>query len=116
MQIFQTASSIRWKSFKWISCFIILAFIISIAILIVTLQQVYTPSLPRLNTHLEQAKKILLSNQNANYPGKKMAAACPGFRKYITNKETRLATVTPFTKPYPSLTPETVVQRFNRFP
>lgn len=83
MQIFQTTSSTRWNRFKWISLFILLAVIISITILIVALQQVYTPALPRFNTHITPAANWQ-PDAKSNESFKKLA---PGFQKYIINKE-----------------------------
>lgn len=83
MQIFQTTTSTRWKSFKWISLFILLAVIVSITILIVALQQVYTPALPRFNTHITPAANWQPDNRS-NVSFKKLA---PGFQKYIINKD-----------------------------
>src|ERR1044072_9871714 len=83
MQIFQTTSSTRWNRFKWISLLILLAVLVSITILIVALQQVYTPALPRFNTHVTPAANWQ-PDAKSNESFKKLA---PGFQKYITNKE-----------------------------
>ena len=83
MQIFQTTSSTRWNRFKWISLFFILAVIVSITILIVALQQVYTPALPRFNNHIMPAANWQ-PDTHTNPGCKKLA---PGFQQYIINKE-----------------------------
>ena len=83
MQIFQTTSSTRWNRFKWISLFILLAVIVSITILIVALQQVYTPALPRFNNHITPVANWQPDAKN-NESFKKLA---PGFQKYIINKQ-----------------------------
>jgi peptidoglycan-N-acetylglucosamine deacetylase len=100
MQIFQTTSSTRWNRFKWFSLFILLAVIISITILIVALQQVYTPALPRFNdkgvAHLNSdlAGKCATPNPYC----KKLA---PGFQQYIINKEKKGIQKASFTPPPP---------------
>jgi hypothetical protein len=83
MQIFQTNSSTRWTRFKWIICFALLAVIVSITVLIVALQQVYTPALPRFTSHSEQLTKWLPDNHNTP----SCLHLAPGFQKYITQKE-----------------------------
>ena len=87
MQIFQTNSSTRWNRFRWILLFILLGFIFAITVLIVALQQVYTPALPNLNNRTAQ-----LTNGLPDYHdipiSKKWA---PGFEKYIRHKEKRAA-------------------------
>jgi cellulose synthase/poly-beta-1,6-N-acetylglucosamine synthase-like glycosyltransferase/spore germination protein YaaH/peptidoglycan/xylan/chitin deacetylase (PgdA/CDA1 family) len=91
MQIFQTSSSTRWNRFKWISLFILLAIIVSITILIVALQQVYTPALPRFND-----KGV--AHLNSDFAGKcatpytaSFKKLAPGFQKYIIDKERKAA-------------------------
>ena len=115
MQVFQTTSSARWKRFKWMLCLVLLAAIVSITVLIVALQQVYTPSLPRLNKHREQLAKWL-PDSNASYPGKKMAAACKGFQKFITARENQVAKPVASTLKNGPVTAAPVTQGFNRFP
>lgn len=123
MQIFQTASSTRWKRFKWIVFFMLLSALFSATVLIVALQQVYTPSLPRLNRPTEQLAKWIPDN-NTSYPGKKQARACPGFRKYITAKESRLNLLSPPGKNNPLNLPppkrdsvvKTTAPAFDKFP
>jgi cellulose synthase/poly-beta-1,6-N-acetylglucosamine synthase-like glycosyltransferase/spore germination protein YaaH/peptidoglycan/xylan/chitin deacetylase (PgdA/CDA1 family) len=83
MQIFQTNSSTRWNRFKWIGGFVLLAVIVSATVLIVTLQQVYIPALPRLNDHVTQLAKWQ-PDDPAPFPVKQLA---PGFQKYIAAKE-----------------------------
>lgn len=98
MQIFQTSSSTRWNRFKWISLFILLAIIVSITILIVALQQVYTPALPRFATHVTPAANWQPDN-HINSSFKKLA---PGFQKYIINKAKKECIKVPFTPFMPS--------------
>jgi peptidoglycan-N-acetylglucosamine deacetylase len=83
MQIFQTNSSTRWNRFKWISLFLLLAVIVSITILIVALQQVYTPALPHFNNHVMQAANWQ-PDTKSNSSFKKLA---PGFQQYIIDKD-----------------------------
>ena len=83
MQIFQTTSSTRWNRFKWIGGFVLLAVIVSVTVLIVTLQQVYIPALPRLNDHVTQLAKWQ-PDDPAPFPARQLA---PGFQKYIAAKE-----------------------------
>src|SRR5687768_8293087 len=102
MQIFQTPSSTRWNRFKWTGCFVLLAVIISVIVLIVALQQVYTPALPRLNDHVTRLTKWL-PDDRTTIPDKHMA---PGFQKYISSKEKKAAQLSPCTTDYlPSRTP-----------
>jgi peptidoglycan-N-acetylglucosamine deacetylase len=87
MQIFQTTSTTRWNRFKWIGGFVLLAVIISVTVLIVALQQVYTPALPRLNDHVTQLTKWQ-PEDSTPFPVKQLA---PGFQKYIAAKESKAA-------------------------
>jgi poly-beta-1,6 N-acetyl-D-glucosamine synthase len=88
-------------------------------VLIVALQQVYTPALPRLQRPTEQLAKWL-PNSNASYPGKKMASACKGFHKYITGKASKLSLVSPNGKNIqlgaPPKYDTTAAPSFNKFP
>src|SRR5688572_30811335 len=97
MQIFQTTSSTRWNRFKWIGGFVLLAVFVSATVLIVALQQVYTPALPRLNDHVTQLTKWQ-PDEPTPFPAKQLA---PGFQKYISQKEKKgvIAGTTPCDKP-----------------
>ncbi|THU35868.1 glycosyltransferase [Niastella caeni] len=115
MQIFQTNSSTRWNRFKWIGGFVLLAVIVSITVLIVALQQVYTPAVPRLNNHTAQLTKWLPDNR----PSPSCKQLAPGFQKYITAKEKKAAQLLAGMGT-PSLPVAGTVgrppQSFNRFP
>ncbi|OQP59182.1 glycosyl transferase family 2 [Niastella vici] len=114
MQIFQTNSSTRWNRFKWIILFASLAVIVSITVMIVALQQVYTPALPRLNNHTEPPTTKWLPDNHPPTPSSKRLA--PGFQKYITAKEKKMARLAPFTPAYLTPGPSYLNQSFNRFP
>ncbi|HEX6429085.1 MAG TPA: glycosyltransferase [Niastella sp.] len=112
MQIFQTTSTTRWNRFKWIGGFVLLAVIVSVTVLIVALQQVYTPALPRLNDHVTQLTKWQ-PEDSTPFPVKQLA---PGFQKYIAAKESKAArhcTSTPTSLPPAS---GAIAEPFNRFP
>jgi spore germination protein YaaH len=97
MQIFQTTSSTRWNRFKWFSLFILLAVIISITILIVALQQVYTPAMPKFNQGVAHLNSVYEGRCATPYtPFKKLA---PGFQQYIINKEKKGAKPPPIPPP-----------------
>jgi cellulose synthase/poly-beta-1,6-N-acetylglucosamine synthase-like glycosyltransferase/spore germination protein YaaH/peptidoglycan/xylan/chitin deacetylase (PgdA/CDA1 family) len=134
MQIFQTSSSTRWKRFKWIICFVLLALIVSATVLVVALQQVYTPALPRLDKPADQLTKWF-PDTNASYPGEKMTRACHGFARYIADRQKKLnqsrtqnlelKTCQPAgtSQNLPAgrqgselRTPQAIAQQFNRFP
>jgi cellulose synthase/poly-beta-1,6-N-acetylglucosamine synthase-like glycosyltransferase/spore germination protein YaaH/peptidoglycan/xylan/chitin deacetylase (PgdA/CDA1 family) len=114
MQIFQTNSSTRWNRFRWILLFVLLGFIFAITVLIVALQQVYTPALPNLNNRTAQLTNELPDNHDIPI-SKKWA---PGFEKYIRHKEKRTAekkaALLAPTAPKYQLPP--AYASFNRFP
>ncbi len=111
MQIFQTTSSTRWNRFKWIGGFILLAVIVSATVLIVTLQQVYIPALPRLNDHVTQLAKWQ-PDDPAPFPVRQLA---PGFQKYIAAKESKARRCSSITTGLPH-EPRAITEPFNRFP
>ena len=112
MQIFQTTSSTRWNRFKWIGVFILLTVIVSATVLIVALQQVYTPALPRLNDHVTQLVKWQ-PDDPAPFPARQLA---PGFQKYIAAKESKAAQHCSFAPQYQSGPPPPSVSAIGGLP
>ena len=81
-QIFQTSSASRWQRFKWTGRVLLLLFVIAIAVVIIALQNAYTPSVP-----LEgRAIKKVLSGDIPAYRESNIGKQYRGFRKYIDNQ------------------------------
>ncbi len=86
MQVFQTASPIRWQSFKWISRLVLFLFLLGIAVLLITFWRAYTPAMPRLISARE--KQVLLDTTSSFvFNNSKIAKLYGGFRKFINEKE-----------------------------
>jgi peptidoglycan-N-acetylglucosamine deacetylase len=84
-QVFETANPTRWQRFKWGGRFILLLFLLGIAVLIISIWKDNKPELPQLN---ESLKKILQPGQPF-VQDNKLTRAYAGFRQFITAKYDR---------------------------
>ena len=80
-QVFQSHNSSRWQKFKWAGRFLLLFFILAIVVVIIALNNAYSPSIPLES----RAIKKVLTDSIPSYNESKMGKQYRGFRSEIQN-------------------------------
>jgi cellulose synthase/poly-beta-1,6-N-acetylglucosamine synthase-like glycosyltransferase/spore germination protein YaaH/peptidoglycan/xylan/chitin deacetylase (PgdA/CDA1 family) len=81
-QIFQTATAIRWQSFKWGSRFLIFCIAFAVTVIIIAMKTEFTPKLPMQDV----ARKAIIDRKNFIEKNSRLPKEYAGFQKFINTQ------------------------------